>query len=230
MTFNWTYQAFVTPNWLEMLTNIWLYFSWYEVCSKLIVQGCYMYFECCYETFVYFILETIHLDKYVLMISTINLMLVLVVVHRNCNCVTMYLYQVRNDKISDGGKIFKQEVWWSEDNMKSGGRNITKLFEDRKIKKVVWYPPYGLKSTKQRLMLRRSMKICVMALRRNIQLETNKCKCLYWIEGPPKGVSGAMCYVQKSLACYVLCTFLFTLLCEIQIGCYAEVQPVLCAM
>ena len=48
--------------------------------------------------------------------------------------------------------------------------------------------------------------------------------------GPPKGGSGAMCYVQKSLACYVLCKFLFTLLCEIQIGCYAEVQPVLCAM
>ena len=48
--------------------------------------------------------------------------------------------------------------------------------------------------------------------------------------GPPKGGSGAMCYVQKSLACYVLCKFLFTLLCEIKIGCYAEVQPVLCAM
>ena len=48
--------------------------------------------------------------------------------------------------------------------------------------------------------------------------------------GPPKGGSGAMCYVQKSLACYVLCNFLFTLLCEIQIGCYAEVQLVLCAM
>ena len=48
--------------------------------------------------------------------------------------------------------------------------------------------------------------------------------------GPLKGGSGAMCYVQKSLACYVLCNFLFTLLCEIQIGCYAEVQPVLCAM
>ena len=48
--------------------------------------------------------------------------------------------------------------------------------------------------------------------------------------GPLKGGSGAMCYVQISLACYVLCKFLFTLLCEIQIGCYAEVQPVLCAM
>ena len=47
--------------------------------------------------------------------------------------------------------------------------------------------------------------------------------------GPPRG-AGAMCSVQKSLACYVLCKFLFTLLCEIQIGCYAEVQPVLCAM
>ena len=52
--------------------------------------------------------------------------------------------------------------------------------------------------------------------------------CIYM--GPPKGGSGAMCYVQKSLACYVLCNFLFTLLCEIQIGCYAEVQPVLCDM
>ena len=50
------------------------------------------------------------------------------------------------------------------------------------------------------------------------------------IMGPPKGGSGAMCYVPKSLACYVLCKFLFTLLCEIQKGCYAEVQPVLCAM
>ena len=39
-----------------------------------------------------------------------------------------------------------------------------------------------------------------------------------------------MCYVQKSLACYVLCKLLFTLLCEIQMGCYTEVQPVLCAM
>ena len=41
--------------------------------------------------------------------------------------------------------------------------------------------------------------------------------------GPPKGGggSGAMCYVQNSLACYVLCKFLFTLLCEIKIGCYA---------
>ena len=48
--------------------------------------------------------------------------------------------------------------------------------------------------------------------------------------GPLKGGSGAMCYVQKSLACYVLCKFLFALLCEIKIGCYAEVQPVLCAM
>ena len=48
--------------------------------------------------------------------------------------------------------------------------------------------------------------------------------------GPSRGGSGAMCYVQKSLACYVLCKFLFTLLCEIKIGCYAEVQPVLCAM
>ena len=37
------------------------------------------------------------------------------------------------------------------------------------------------------------------------------------------GGSGAMCYVQNSLACYVLCTFLFTLLCEIKIGCYTEV-------
>ena len=50
------------------------------------------------------------------------------------------------------------------------------------------------------------------------------------VMGPPKGGSGAMCYVPKSLACYVLCKFLFTLLCEIQKGCYAEVQPVLCAM
>ena len=36
--------------------------------------------------------------------------------------------------------------------------------------------------------------------------------------GPLKEESGAMCYVQKSLACYVLCKF-----CEIKIGCYAEV-------
>ena len=42
--------------------------------------------------------------------------------------------------------------------------------------------------------------------------------------GPQGGVgSGAMCYVHNSLACYVLCKFLFTLLCEIKIGCYAEV-------
>ena len=44
-----------------------------------------------------------------------------------------------------------------------------------------------------------------------------------YIVGPLKGVSGAMCLVQNSLACYVLCKFLFTLLCEIKIGCYAEV-------
>ena len=37
--------------------------------------------------------------------------------------------------------------------------------------------------------------------------------------GAPKGGSGAMCYVQNSIACYVLCKFLFTLLCEIKIGC-----------
>ena len=37
------------------------------------------------------------------------------------------------------------------------------------------------------------------------------------------GVSGAMCYVQSSLACYVLCKFLFTLLCETKIGYYSEV-------
>ena len=44
----------------------------------------------------------------------------------------------------------------------------------------------------------------------------------YW--GPSRGGgSGAMCYVQNSLACYVLCKFLFTLLCEIKMGCYAEV-------
>ena len=45
------------------------------------------------------------------------------------------------------------------------------------------------------------------------------------INGAPQGGggSGAMCYVQNSLACYVLCKFLFTLLCEIKIGCYAEV-------
>ena len=57
---------------------------------------------------------------------------------------------------------------------------------------------------------------------------------MLFVNGAPQGGggggSGAMCYVQKSLACYVLCNFLFTLLCEIQIGCYAEVQPVLCAM
>ena len=41
--------------------------------------------------------------------------------------------------------------------------------------------------------------------------------------GPLKGGSGAMCYVQNTLACYVLCKFLFILLCEIKIGCYAEV-------
>ena len=34
---------------------------------------------------------------------------------------------------------------------------------------------------------------------------------------------GIWCYVQNSLACYVLCKFLLTLLCEIKIGCYAEV-------
>ena len=40
---------------------------------------------------------------------------------------------------------------------------------------------------------------------------------------PPRGGgSGVMCYVQNSLACYGLCKFLFTLLCEIKIGCYAE--------
>ena len=44
-------------------------------------------------------------------------------------------------------------------------------------------------------------------------------------DGPPRGGGGsdAMCYVQNSLTCYVLCKFLFTLLCEIKIGCYAEV-------
>ena len=41
--------------------------------------------------------------------------------------------------------------------------------------------------------------------------------------GAPQGGSGAMCYVQNSLACYALCKFLFTLLCEIKIGCYVEV-------
>ena len=46
--------------------------------------------------------------------------------------------------------------------------------------------------------------------------------------GPPKGGSGDMCYVQKSLACYVLCRFLFTLLCEIQIGCYHMQKYNLC--
>ena len=45
----------------------------------------------------------------------------------------------------------------------------------------------------------------------------------FHVMGPSKGGSGAMCYVQNSLACYVLCKFLFTLLCEIKIGCYAEV-------
>ena len=55
--------------------------------------------------------------------------------------------------------------------------------------------------------------------------------CRGYVWGPQGGGgSGAMCYVQKSLACYVLCKFLFTLLCEIKIGYYAEVQPVLCAM
>ena len=43
------------------------------------------------------------------------------------------------------------------------------------------------------------------------------------LNGAPQGGSDAMCYVQNSLACYVLCRFLFTLLCEIKIGCYAEV-------
>ena len=47
---------------------------------------------------------------------------------------------------------------------------------------------------------------------------------IHLILGAPQGGgSGAMCYVQNPLACYVLCTFLFTLLCEIKIGCYAEV-------
>ena len=45
--------------------------------------------------------------------------------------------------------------------------------------------------------------------------------------GPLKGGGGlvlcAMCYVQNSLACYVLCKFLFKLLREIKIGCHAEV-------
>ena len=41
-------------------------------------------------------------------------------------------------------------------------------------------------------------------------------------EGGGGGV-GAMCYVQNSLSCYVLCKFLFTLLCEIKIWYYAEV-------
>ena len=50
------------------------------------------------------------------------------------------------------------------------------------------------------------------------------------IEGPPRGglVLCAMCKNHLLAMCYV--TFLFTLLCEIQIGCYAEVQPVRCAM
>ena len=43
-----------------------------------------------------------------------------------------------------------------------------------------------------------------------------------YLRGAPQGGSGVMCYVQNSLACYVLCKFLFTLLCEIKIGCYAE--------
>ena len=42
------------------------------------------------------------------------------------------------------------------------------------------------------------------------------------ITGAPQGGSGAMCYVQNSLVCSVLCKFLFTLLCEIKIGCHAE--------
>ena len=54
-----------------------------------------------------------------------------------------------------------------------------------------------------------------------IKLQMVKIISPFW--GPLKGGSGAMCYVQNSLACYVLCKFLFTLLCEIKIGCYAEV-------
>ena len=48
----------------------------------------------------------------------------------------------------------------------------------------------------------------------------------YWDpsrKGGGGGGSGAMCYVQNSLACYVLCKFLFTLLCENKMGCYAEI-------
>ena len=50
--------------------------------------------------------------------------------------------------------------------------------------------------------------------------------------GPVRGGGGlvlcAMCKIH--LLANVLCKFLFTLLCEIKIGCYAEVWPVLCAM
>ena len=45
----------------------------------------------------------------------------------------------------------------------------------------------------------------------------------------PQGGSGAMWYVQNSLACYVLCKFLFTLLCEIKIG-YVLCRSITCAM
>ena len=56
----------------------------------------------------------------------------------------------------------------------------------------------------------------------NLNLDVPNC---YQVMGPPMGGggSGAMCYVQNSLVCYVLRKFLFTLLCEIKIGCYAEV-------
>ena len=39
-------------------------------------------------------------------------------------------------------------------------------------------------------------------------------------KGAPQGGSGAMCYMQNSLACYVICKFLFTLLCEFM--CYVN--------
>ena len=48
-------------------------------------------------------------------------------------------------------------------------------------------------------------------------------KLLWPLKEGGGGGSGAMCYVQNSLACYVLCKFLFTLLCENKMGCYAEI-------
>ena len=57
----------------------------------------------------------------------------------------------------------------------------------------------------------------------NIDPKTRQTSYILTIYGALKGGegSGAMFYVQNSLACYVLCKFLFTLLCEIKIGCYA---------